>query len=127
MGLKALLTSFERKRPWSIYLTPGLLASEILHASILIIGLRSLRRHLFKGAPNVLIDLPTTASLIIYVAVALASTLLITPLQVIATRLSVQRNHPASKATTAMDRIGLPEYSAEETPTYAGNGEDVIE
>ena len=45
-SLRALLTPTERRRPWIIYLTPGLFAAQFMHLAYKIVLMGTLRRWL---------------------------------------------------------------------------------
>ncbi|KAA1473905.1 mitochondrial carrier [Dentipellis sp. KUC8613] len=125
-SLRILLTPTERKKPWILYLTPGLLAAEILHIAYVVLGLRTLRHLLLPSLSGP--DQPrpqdvSTTRLIIYFIVVLISTAILCPLEVISTRLSVQRNH----ASPGFNSVSQEEEGdSEETAEYSGAEEDVI-
>ncbi|KAJ7579103.1 hypothetical protein C8J56DRAFT_336610 [Mycena floridula] len=114
-GLRQLLSPTERRRPWRLYYsTPGLFVAQLTQIFIVVLGLGPLRRLLLPELSS-----PTTiplVPLIIYLAVAALSTLILTPLEVIIARLSVQRN---------ADDQDSPEM--DETAEYFAVTEDVIE
>jgi hypothetical protein len=121
-SLRILLTPTERRKPWILYLTPGLLAAELLHIIYVVIGLRGLRHallpSLYMGDDTQPQDL-SFRSLVIYLAIALISTAILCPLEVISTRLAVQRNHESTEFNSvAQEEVGdaedLPEYSPDE-------------
>ncbi|KAG9079616.1 hypothetical protein FRC06_007627 [Ceratobasidium sp. 370] len=60
------------------------------------------------------------AKLIIFLLFSMTSTVILCPLEVLATRLSVQRNHPTTDVDRAIDG------SSDPTPDYIGEEEDVI-
>lgn len=116
-ALRVLLTPTERRRPWILYLTPGLLAAQISHITIAILGLRTLRHYILPGLPDS--RFPLAASfprLSIYFVVVIISTLVLTPLEVIKTRLAIQRNHNVAE---------FDSVAQEEDSEFAGD-EDVI-
>lgn len=125
-NLRILLTPTERRRPWIIYLTPGLLAAEILHIALVTLGLGPLRRLLVpafsarseKGYADI-----STVKLSIYLIAVVLSTGVLTPLEVIATRLAIQRNHASSEYNSVSQEV---EGDAEETTEFSGAEEDVI-
>ena len=61
--------------------------------------------------------------LTIFFVLALASTVVLTPLEVISTRLAIQRNHAAPEFNSVSQE---EEVDAEEAVEYAGVDEDVI-
>jgi hypothetical protein len=122
-ALRVLLTPTERRRPWILYLTPGLLAAQVVHIAFAILGLRTLRHFLLPGLPDS--RLPLDASPLrsgIYFVVVIISTLILTPLEVIKTRLAIQRNHNSAEFNSVAQE---EEGDAEVLPEYAGE-EDVI-
>jgi hypothetical protein len=125
-SLRVLLTPTERRRPWIIYLTPGLLTTQVLHIAYVVLALRSIRHLLLPslsqpGAPK-REDISTVA-LSIYFVIALLSTVILTPLEVIATRLAIQRNHAAPEFNSVVQE---EEGDTEELAEYSGAEEDVI-
>ena len=121
-SLRVLLTPTELRKPWVLYLTPGLLAAELLHISYVVIALRALRLMLLPSLSQSDDAQPrdlSPRSLIIYLAISLFSTAILCPLEVISTRLAVQRNHEsAGFNSAAQEEVGdaedLPEYSPDE-------------
>jgi hypothetical protein len=125
-SLRILLTPTERRRPWIIYLTPGLLAAEVSHIAIVVLGLGPLRRFLLPALSSRTGEKIADISMLrfsIYLVIVILSTALLTPLEVIATRLAIQRNHAAAEFNSVSQEV---EGDAEETEEYIGNEEDVI-
>lgn len=126
VSLRILLTPTERRRPWILYLTPGLLAAEVAHIAYVVLFLGALRRILLPalsqpGIPSA-DDLPTFR-LAVYFTIAMLSTVILTPLEVISTRLAIQRNHAAAGFNSvSQEEEGDDEGVAE----FAGADEDVI-
>jgi len=124
-GLRSLLTPTERRRPWILYLTPGLMAAETAHICIVVLFLGPLRRWLLPGLSEEGIK-PGSISivkLIIYLTILCFSILVLTPLEVIATRLAIQRNHASSEYNSVSQEV---EADAEDNAEYSGAEEDVI-
>jgi len=124
-SLRILLTPTERRRPWIIYLTPGLLAAEVSHIALVVLGLGPLRRLLVPALSSRrdedLGDI-SAVKFAVYLTFVIAATGILTPLEVIATRLAIQRNH-----ADAEDNSVLQEVDADgEDEEYIGNEEDVI-
>ena len=125
-SLRVLLTPTELRKPWILYLTPGLLASELLHVTYVVIGLRALRNMLLPSLSQV--DDPESQGLsprsfVVYLVIALFSTGILCPLEVISTRLAVQRNHESAEFNSvAQEEVG---DTAEDIPEYSP-AEDVI-
>lgn len=124
---RILFTPTERRRPWIIYLTPGLLTAQVAHISFVVIVLRSVRQLLLPtffsetGIPN--FGGVSSIRVALYFALAVASTIVLAPLEVIAVRLAIQRNHAAPEYNSvSQEEVG----DAEETAQYAGTNEDVI-
>ena len=121
-SLRVLLTPTERRKPWILYLTPGLLAAELLHIFYVVIALRALRHLLLPSLAQRDDSQPhdlSARSLIVYLATSLFSTTILCPLEVISTRLAVQRNHESAEFNSvaqeeAGDAEDLPEYSPAE-------------
>jgi hypothetical protein len=84
IALRILLTATERSRPWILYLTPGLLGSQILHIAYVVIILNVAGRAIFK-APEEWndADLWRVGA---YIFLTLVSTIVLTPLEVVSTR-----------------------------------------
>lgn len=121
-----LLTPTERRRPWTIWLTPGLMAAEASHIIYVVVILKSIRRLLLPalstgGVPTAA-DFPPV-QLGVYFALVVLSTAVLTPLEVISTRLAIQRNHAAPEYNSVVQEA---EGDAEESAEYAGAEEDVI-
>jgi hypothetical protein len=121
-SLRVLLTPTELRKPWVLYLTPGLLAAEFLHITYVVIGLRALRNILLPSLAEIDDPQPqdlSFRSLVVYLAIALFSTAILCPLEVISTRLAVQRNHESAEFNSVVqeevgDAEDLPEYSPAE-------------
>ena len=123
-SLRILLTPTERRRPWIIYFTPGLLAAEVSHIVIVVLGLGPLRRILVPMLSSGSKD--ENFSMIkfsIYLGIVTLSTGILTPLEVIATRLAIQRNHAAAEYNSVSQEV---EGDAEGADQYLGTEEDVI-
>ncbi|KAF8973223.1 hypothetical protein BDZ97DRAFT_666234 [Flammula alnicola] len=124
-SLRALLTPTERRRPWILYLTPGLMAAETSHICVIVLFLGPLRRLLLPKMSHPVIS-PSDISiwkLAIYLVLLCAAILVLTPLEVIATRLAIQRNHASAEYNSVSQEV---DGDAEETVEYSGAEEDVI-
>jgi Mitochondrial carrier protein len=129
-ALGRLFTPTELRKPWVLYATPGLLGAKVLHLGYVIIVLRTLRRWLLPSVDSISSGTikagsdahPDFTALRIgtYIFIAGLSTIALCPLEVIATRLSLQRNHPTSATFET-----VPQEGAEPDLQYAGS-EDVI-
>lgn len=102
------------------------MASEASHIVYVVVILKTLRRLLLpalskEGVPT-LADFPPL-QLSIYFALVILSTAILTPLEVISTRLAIQRNHAAPEYNSVVQEA---DGDAEELAEYAGAEEDVI-
>ncbi|KAF8664364.1 hypothetical protein AX16_000736 [Volvariella volvacea WC 439] len=125
-ALRILLTPTERRRPWILYLTPGLLAAEVLHITVVVLILGPAHRLLLPSLAKT--NHPTLEdvsffNLAVYALVVVICTAVLAPLEVIATRLAVQRNHASAEYNSVNQEV---EGDAEEGLEYAGTDEDVI-
>lgn len=97
----------------------------MLHIAVVILLLSPLHRLLLPAVVKPELD-PTDISLwkaaVYFIIVALATTVL-APLEVIATRLAIQRNHASSEYNSVAQEI---EGDGEEAVEYSGADEDVI-
>jgi len=125
-SLRILLTPTERRRPWLIFLTPGLLTSQVLAAAYAILILGSLRKVIlpvYRPGEPFPTEGYTPLRLGLYLIVVIVSTVVLTPLEVISTKLSIQRNHALSEYNSVSQEV---EGDPEETIEYSGTEEDVI-
>ncbi|PFH51524.1 hypothetical protein AMATHDRAFT_47039 [Amanita thiersii Skay4041] len=124
-SLRVLLTPTERRRPWILYLTPGLLAAEVSHISLVVLGLAPLRRLLLPSVTKYRLSISDISmfKLTIYFTIVGVSTMILTPLEVIAARLAIQRNHASAEYNSVSQEV---EGDAEDMPEYSGAEEDVI-
>ena len=124
-SLRHLLTPTERRRPWILYLTPGLMAAVLIHTGIIVLCLGPLRRVLLPelSQPGLNLSKLSPIKLTIYLVIFCLSVVVIVPLEVIATRLAIQRNHASAEYNSVSQEI---DGDGEETVEYAGTDEDVI-
>ncbi|KAJ7703136.1 hypothetical protein B0H17DRAFT_1157230 [Mycena rosella] len=125
-SLRVLLTPTEMRRPWIIYFTPGLLAAECLHVVYITLILGPLHRLLVPMAvegSGVAYPEISPVKLSVYFAIVLVSTGILTPLEVISTRLAIQRNHASAEYNSVTQEV---DGEAEEVTEFAGAEEDVI-
>ena len=124
-SIRLLLTPTERQRPWILYLTPGLMAAELLHIAIIVLFLGPLRRVLLPELSQPGFNRPKVSliKLIIYFIIFCLSVTVLAPLEVIATRLAIQRNHASAQYNSVSQEI---DGDGDETVEYAGADEDVI-
>ncbi|EKM54401.1 uncharacterized protein PHACADRAFT_258223 [Phanerochaete carnosa HHB-10118-sp] len=128
-SLRVLLTPTERRKPWIIYFTPGLLAAQFLHLAYKIIFIGSLRRLLLPSLPSREDNWIGNISfwkLGIMLAVGLVSTVILCPLEVIASKLAIQRNHAAPEYNSVAQEVEDDALNNEEYAEYTGAEEDVI-
>lgn len=165
-SLQILLTQTELYHPWRLYLAPGLIASRTIHVLWLILVQRTIRVLLIGDFSAVGMDgsdheglgnfrrrgdeggsgqhgsgkagINPVALTLYILFTAVSACFILTPLEVITTRLSVQRNHLnnpyeglGAGSTTNGDSNYATHASAnvERTPPdveYAGEEEDVI-
>lgn len=136
-SLSVLLTPYERARPWALFLTPGLMAAEVLHICYVLLVMHSFRRLLLPS--SFLVDEwadPETGKPVwpkdftfirffLYILVTVLSTPVLCPLEVIATRLSLQRNHSPDGGFAAIPQDDAT-MIVDDDHEYAGSDEDVI-
>jgi len=124
-SLRHLLTPTERRRPWILYLTPGLMAAVLIHTGIIVLCLGPLRRVLLPelSEPGLNLSKLSPIKLAIYLVIFCLSVVIIVPLEVIATRLAIQRNHASAEYNSVSQEI---DGDGEETVEYTGTDEDVI-
>lgn len=96
-----------------------------MHIVYVVLGLRTLRHLLLPalskpGIPSKEDITPLRLSM--YFVVVLLSTAILTPLEVIATRLAIQRNH----ASAEYNSVAQEEEGDAEDAEYSGAEEDVI-
>lgn len=128
-SLRVLLTPTERRKPWIIYFTPGLFAAQFLHLAYKIIFIGSLRRLLLPSLPigeDGRIGDISFWKLGIMLAIGLVSTVILCPLEVIASKLAIQRNHAAPEYNSVAQEVEDDALNNEEYAEYSGAEEDVI-
>lgn len=127
-SLRILLTPTERRRPWILYLTPGLFTAQFLHLVYKVVFIGSLRRALLPF-PSTSDDSAFDVSPIklgILIAISLLSTIILCPLEVIASKLAIQRNHAAPEYNSVSQEVEEDDITPEEYVEYSGADEDVI-
>ncbi|KAI0663600.1 mitochondrial carrier [Cubamyces menziesii] len=117
-SLRILLTPTERRRPWILYLTPGLLVTELMRLLYAMVVLRSLRILLLKDF--------TPFKFGIYLGFEMLSVALTCPLEVMATKLAIQRNHATAEYNSVEQEVEDDAIDAHEYAEYNGEEEDVI-
>ncbi|KAJ1303786.1 hypothetical protein OPQ81_008209 [Rhizoctonia solani] len=131
-ALRIVLTPYEIRKPWMLYLTPGLLAARMLIVVWVVAVARVVRAKLLPSLANGLSSAhdpddqnrmtkflnPT--KLAVFLLFSMTSTIILCPLEVLATRLSVQRNQSKTDADGVIDGATDPPQD------YIGEEEDVI-
>ncbi|KAF9059870.1 hypothetical protein BDP27DRAFT_1340499 [Rhodocollybia butyracea] len=109
-SLSALFSPYERRRPWMLYLTPGLLMA-FVSQMIIPFGFTLINRWLFTSV----LEQHQVAYIIAVISLVLVFTTISVPLQIIAIRLSIQRNFGGEPPSFAVDPgdSHLQEYSSE--------------
>ena len=118
-SLQILLTPTEFYKPWKIYLAPGLIPARMIHVLWLVVVQRAVRSLLLPGLTpmdpndnnnnnnnnidgeksyNPFANVNTFALIVYIIFVILSSTFVITPLEVMTTRLTIQVRVPPSTA-----------------------------
>ncbi|EPQ57257.1 hypothetical protein GLOTRDRAFT_110489 [Gloeophyllum trabeum ATCC 11539] len=123
VSLRVLLTPTERRKPWMLYLTPGLMLTQAVHITYVVVFLRPLGRLILPRQEGSAVPDFSLWRLALYLVLVLFSTGILTPLEVIATRLAIQRNHASPEFNSVSQE---EEGDAEEVAEYAGAEEDVI-
>ncbi|KAI0743918.1 mitochondrial carrier [Daedaleopsis nitida] len=118
-SLRILLTPTERRRPWVLYLTPGLLAAQVIHIAYVVIFLRSLRKLLLAHGFS-------SYKFGVYLAIEMLSTAITCPIEVMTTKLAIQRNHSTSEYNSVEQEVEDDAVEAPEYAEYSGQEEDVI-
>ncbi|KNZ81337.1 hypothetical protein J132_02027 [Termitomyces sp. J132] len=117
-SLCTVLTPTERTRPWMLYQTPGLLVAQLLNA-VVTPSLMVFQRFVLPDIPRSRgeIDFRFILQFSVYVILIILETSIVVPLQIISTRLALQRNHASQThsqdGTNGIESV-LPVYSAEE-------------
>ena len=155
VALRLLLTSYERRRPWVLYLTPGLVMAQTLHIVFVSLVFRLVRLilvpalvHGIEGAEEdgTLKKISTVWLSVFILFQALAGTTILTPLevrpsvsllframtdstfchQVMTERLSIQRNFTPGAEFEEEDAELAAAQSGETGVEYMGQTEDVL-
>ncbi|KZT41461.1 hypothetical protein SISSUDRAFT_1042814 [Sistotremastrum suecicum HHB10207 ss-3] len=118
-----LLTPTERARPWKLYTTPGFVVAQVLHILYGVVVLHGVRLLILPSLSDIQPgqEIPqnfTPLRLGIYVICVMISVIVLCPLEVIATRLSLQRNHAGSAP--------VPTEEPEDGVEFIGQNEDVV-
>ncbi|KAF5384227.1 hypothetical protein D9615_003440 [Tricholomella constricta] len=114
-SLRVLLTPAERARPWILYLTPGLLITNLLITALSSLVLTPLQRLLLPQIPRTRDDIDNIFILraSIYFILLVLGTSVLVPLQVMMMRLALQRNHERPEGVVSA-REHLAVYAPEE-------------
>jgi hypothetical protein len=122
-SLRILLTPTERRRPWILYFTPGLMAAEIAHIVIIVLFLGPIRKLLLPSLSKPVPSDISPVRLAIYFIILCLGVSVLTPLEVIATRLAIQRNHASEEYNSVSQEI---DGDVDDSAEYSGAEEDVI-
>ncbi|EUC61592.1 carrier protein [Rhizoctonia solani AG-3 Rhs1AP] len=118
-ALRIILTPYEIRKPWMLYFTPGLLHYSKSHCQLLIMSqLRNLSSPIGSGEQNWRTKFLSRSQIEILFLFIICSTVILCPLEVFATRLSIQRNQSKVHPTT--------DNTVEPPVEYIGEEEDVI-
>ncbi|KAF9820306.1 hypothetical protein IEO21_01520 [Rhodonia placenta] len=124
-SIRILLTPTERKKPWMLYMTPGLLAAQVLLVAYTAFFLTAIRAFLLPRPSADELSL-NTVKFGIYLFIELLSTVVLCPLEVISTKLAIQRNHAAPEYNSVEQEAEDDTLDGEEYTEYSGAEEDVI-
>ena len=119
-SLRILLTPTERRRPWVLYRTPGLLATQVFHIAYTVVVLNGVRSLLLSGGTI------SPVKFGIYLTIEMLSVAFICPLEVMSTKLAIQRNHSAAEYNSVEQEVEDDAIEAPEYAEYSGQEEDVI-
>ncbi|SJL09706.1 uncharacterized protein ARMOST_13087 [Armillaria ostoyae] len=114
-SLHYLLSDHEREKPWAIYQIPGLLPALVINVFINIKVIRPLHYLIFPvNHPEDISVTETCLRLACILLVTALGAAVLTPLEVITTRLALQRNHGPRDVPLEEDTGGtkVPELSA---------------
>lgn len=114
---EVLLSPHERARPWTLYLTPGLLAGVALN-TVAVVIVAGFWRILFIGKEEIT-DVAVW-KIVFVVLFQIISTLWLAPIDIIIVKLSVQPNLGSEIS------VEDPEGDVPEGLRFAGQGEDVV-
>ena len=102
-----------------LYFTPGLFATQVIRLAYTGVVLNSLRSSLFSG------NKPSPIKFAIYVVIEMLSVAIICPLEVMAAKLAIQRNHSDVGGSDERE-LGDDVVEAFEYAEESGQEEDVI-
>lgn len=125
LSVRILLTPTERRRPWVLYLTPGLMAAQIIHIGYAVLVVGNVRRLILPDLPETRIPKAkdfTPLRITLFLLLLIISTAILTPLEVMSTRLAIQRNHSSAEYNS----VAQEEDEDGEPCADYGGAEDVI-
>ncbi len=99
------------------------MAAEVAHIAAVISFLGPIRRLLLPGLSKPVPSDVSIVKLVIYFCILCLSSMILAPLEVIATRLAIQRNHASAEYNSVSQEV---DGDAEEAAEYSGADEDVI-
>lgn len=126
LALRLILTPDEYAKPWTLYIAPGLMASVGIHAIWVTMVARGAKWLLVSY--DELGNINSMTLFIIFLIFQLASSIFLTPLEVLSTRLSIQRNSYSPYAVASQHESGMGAAGAvlPDGVGWAGVEEDVI-
>ncbi|EMD37377.1 hypothetical protein CERSUDRAFT_114050 [Gelatoporia subvermispora B] len=123
-ALRVLLTPTERRKPWILYATPGLFVAEVLHIVYVAFILGTLRIWLVPapGEDQSRFETFHPVKFSIFIIIQTLSVTIMCPLEVMSTKLAIQRNHAVPEYNSVeqeaedaiTDYADLEEYSPDE-------------
>jgi len=99
------------------------MAAEVAHLAIIVLFLGPIRRLLLPGLSKPIPSDISVVKLVIYIIIFCMSLFVLAPLEVIATRLAIQRNHASPENNSVSQEA---EGDDEDVPEYSNTDEDVI-
>jgi hypothetical protein len=98
------------------------MAAEVAHIAAVILFLGPIRRLLLPGLSKPVLSDVSIVKVIYFCIVCLVG-MILAPLEVIATRLAIQRNHASAEYNSVSQEV---DGDADEAAEYSGADEDVI-
>ena len=99
------------------------MAAEVAHIAIIVIFLGPIRKLLLPGLSKPVPSDISSVRLAIYFIILCLGVSVLTPLEVIATRLAIQRNHASQEYNSVSQEV---DGDADDTAEFSGAEEDVI-
>ncbi|TFK72946.1 hypothetical protein BDN72DRAFT_270773 [Pluteus cervinus] len=111
-GYLTLLSPTEARKPWLLWFTPGLFAASFARNILYLFGLVPLHRLLLPGGPEAE---RRAEHVSLFILAVLITTAISTPLEVMETRVAIQRNHSGPIVAQTID---VPNSGSEEVIGY---------